>query len=119
MKSLLIVILFVALLGAAFFTRPSRDDFKRYVVAQQTKGDSNIFSSGWDRMRAESFADHASFNDRLLWVNVDSGGTTVYTGAFGHWFNRAIVKEDVNKLEQTAHSAGHTINQGLDEIKKH
>ena len=81
MKSLIILILLVALGAAAFYTRPSKTDFKNYIVAQSTASDKNIFSQGWDKIRRESFVDKVQFNDRLLWIDVQQNGQTIYTAA--------------------------------------
>jgi hypothetical protein len=117
MKSLLILILLVALGAAAFFTRPTKDDFERYVVAESTKGDTNVFSAGWDKMQSENFVNSLTFKNHLLWVDVQQNGQTVYTGAFSHWFNRATVQADLNTAKQTAGSVANTVGQGIDAIK--
>lgn len=119
MKTLLILILVVALSSAAFFTRPSRADFETFIVQQSTRGDTNFFSTGWDKMQAESFAKSVDFNDRFLWVDVQQNGTTIYTGAFSHWFNRAAVKADLDAAKQKASDAGTTLQKGLDQLKQH
>ena len=100
MKSILILILSLALASAAFFTRPTRADFKNYIVQQGTKGDGNVFAKGWDEYQAKNFADNCDFKDRFLWVDVQKDGQSVYTGAFSHWFDRAALKE---KIENAKH----------------
>jgi len=119
MKSLLIVILAVALAAAAYFTRPSKADFQNYIVQKSTSGDTNFFSAGWDKMQAESFANSVDFSDKLLWVDIQQNGTTIYTGAFGHWFNRATVKADIDNAKAKASTIGSTLQQGLDTLKQH
>jgi hypothetical protein len=119
MKSFLIVILLLALAAAAFFTRPSKDDFEKYVVAQSTAGDTNFFSAGWDKMQAEHFVNNVQFNDRYLWVDVEQNGASIYTGAFAHWFNRATVKADIDTVKQKASDVSDTVGKGLDTIKQH
>ncbi len=119
MKSLIIFVLLVALCGAAFFTRPSKADFENYVVQQSTKGDTNFFSAGWDKMQAESFVNNVQFNDRYLWVDVQQNGTTIYTGAFSHWFNRATVKADLDTVKEKAGDVSNTVQKGLEQIKQH
>ncbi len=119
MKSFIILILVVALAAAAYFTRPSKADFQNYIVQKSTSGDTNFFSAGWDKMQAQSFADSVDLSDRYLWVDIQQNGTTIYTGAFGHWFNRATVKADVDTLKSKASAVGATLQQGLDNIKQH
>jgi len=99
MKTVIIIALFLALLAAAFFTRPDQHDFKSFIVKEQTKTDTNDFKKAIDQTIAEKYADHCQFKDRLLWVDVQREGRTIYTGAFAHWFNRAEVKNDIQKME--------------------
>jgi hypothetical protein len=107
MKSFLIFILTAALLAAAFFTRPSRDDFKRYMTDSTTRGAGNVLQKGWDEHRAAQFVDGCQIKDRFLWVDVQKDGKTVYTGAFSHWFNRdqvtGQVQDKVEKVQDTIH----------------
>jgi len=119
MKSLLIIILFLALVAAAFFTRPSKDDFEKYVVAKSTVADTNFFSAGWDKMRAENFISSVQFNDRFLWMDVEQNGTSIYTGAFGHWFNRATVQADIDSVKKQASDVSDTVSKGIDAAKQH
>jgi hypothetical protein len=99
MKTAIILVLFFALLAAAFFTRPDQHDFKSFIVKQQTKSDTNDFKKAIDQQIGEKFADHCQLKDRLLWVDVQREGKTIYTGAFAHWFNRAEVKSELQKME--------------------
>ena len=99
MKTFIILVLFVALLAAAFFTRPDQHDFKSFIVKQQTRNDTNDIKKAIDQQIAEKYADHVQFKDRFLWVDVQHDGKTIYTGAFAHWFNRADVKNEIQKIE--------------------
>jgi hypothetical protein len=100
MKSALIFVLAVALGAAAFFTRPSQGDFQRFITDQSTRGDAGVLKTGWDQLKADQFVKNCTFNDRLLWVDVQQNGKTVYSGAFSHWFSRATMAQDVNIIGQ-------------------
>jgi hypothetical protein len=119
MKSFIIIVLLVALGAAAYFTRPSKEQFADYIVQQSTKGDTNVFSAGWDKMRAESFVDGIDFKDRLLWVDVQQNGQTIYTGAFSHWFNRATVQADIDSAKQKAQAVETSVSQSVATVKDH
>ena len=99
MKKFLFFVLVVGFVAAAFFTRPQdpRKSFTDFLVARMTQGDKSGLHEQWDELRAKRFADECSYVDRYLWVDVKKEGTTVYTGAFSHWFNRAEVKETVQR----------------------
>jgi len=101
MKTMIIFILVLALAAAAFFTRPSEDGFKQYILDQTTSGDSNLIKQIVDEGRAQQFLDECTFHDRLLWVDVQQNGNTIYTGAFSHWFNRGQIANTANKVERT------------------
>lgn len=100
MKTFIILVLFVALLAAAFFTRPSQSDFERYMTEQKTAGQTNLIKEGWAQFQADQYVRACTFNNRLLWMDVQRNGQTIYTGAFGHWFSRAQVASDVEQAKQ-------------------
>ena len=102
MKTAIIFLLTLALLAAAFFTRPSEADFKRYIVEKQTQGDSGILKAGWDQFQAEEFTKECTVNNHILWTDVKKDGKTVYTGAFSHWFNRGTISDDLKKIQNKA-----------------
>jgi hypothetical protein len=111
MKSAIIFVLLIALLGAAALTRPGEADFKRFIADKATQADSNILKAGWDQFQADEFLKKCTFNNRFLWTSVQQDGKTIYTGAFSHWFNRAevakrvqAVKDDAAALKEKAES---------------
>src|SRR5687767_281711 len=95
MKTFLIVLLAVALLAAACFTRPDEQNFRDHLARSRTprgQGDAQgatPFRRAMAEMEAEDFANACEFKDRLLWVDVQRDGKTIYTGAFAHWFKYA------------------------------
>lgn len=104
MKTALIVVLFVALLAAAFISRPAPADFKRFITDQTTGADTNALKVGWDQYKADQYVQHCAFSDRLLWVDVRQDGKTIYTGALGHWFSHAQAANAVKAAEQKMES---------------
>ena len=92
MKTLLILLLAVGLLAAAFFTRPSRADFDAYMKSQVQAGGSGSVKDSLrglaNNISADSYLRTATYHDRFLWVTVDHDGRTQYVGAFSHWFQR-------------------------------
>ena len=102
MKSAIIFLLLIALLAAAALTKPSEEDFKRFIVARTTQGDSNILKAGWDQYQSDEFVKKCTFNNRILWLSVQQDGKTIYTGAFSHFFNRDEVAKRVNTVKQDA-----------------
>ncbi len=88
MKVFLILILGSGLAAAAHFTRPSEASFKSVVKQQLTEEAShNFFKRLGLGLRIHGYLDDCEFKDRYLWVDVERKGKTVYTGAFGHWFD--------------------------------
>lgn len=100
MKTALILVLFVLLLLGAFISRPSQADFKRYITDQTTANDHNFLTVGWDQLQADQFVQRCTFKDRLLWTDVQKDGKTIYTGAFGHWFNHTKIANGVKAVEK-------------------
>lgn len=83
-KTLLIMILFCALVGAAALTRPSEADFREFRKQVEEKEDKSLiehlFGSGQSEM---------VYSNKILWADVKKDGKIVYIGAFSHWFDRS------------------------------
>lgn len=86
MKTGLILILSVALLAAAFLTRPGKREFVLYLLDNSAAGDKDLSSSEIER--ADRVARGVQFRDRILWVDVERDGKVIYTGAFSHFVPR-------------------------------
>ena len=99
MKTLIILLLLIALLGGAALSRPSQDDFKRFMTQQFTQSDKNPFSTAIDQVRADAFVNSCTVNNRILWSTVQRDGHTLYTGAFAHWFSRADISQEMNSIK--------------------
>lgn len=84
MKTVLILVLGLALLAAAMFTRPDKRDLVLHVLDNQFGGDW----SQHDIQQADDLVRGATFHNRILWTDVERNGKTLYTGVFGHWFGR-------------------------------
>ena|SRR5688572_1854209 len=81
MKTLLIILLTIALLAAAFFTRPDKRDFMLHALDRE----------GWTPagvQRAEHALKNVEFRNRILWTDVHHDGKVIYSGAFSHWLPR-------------------------------
>jgi len=100
MKSALIFVLLVALGAGAYMTKPTEADFKQYITDQKTHGDNGVLKATWDQYQADRFVKSCVFNNRIFWLDVQQNGTTVYSGAFNHWFNRAQISADVSGVQQ-------------------
>jgi ABC-type microcin C transport system permease subunit YejE len=105
MKSLLIIVLLFALAAAAFFTKPGKDDFQSFIVQEQTKNETNVLKKAIDEEMAKQTASHFTYKNRFLWEDVQQDGVTVYTGAFSHWFNRAQINNEMQKVEHKSQDA--------------
>jgi hypothetical protein len=95
MKTLIILILFVAILGIAYFTRPSERSFQT-VLAQEVQEHSSTASASILPARTvepDALMKEVVYKDRYLWTSIEKDGRTLYTGAFGHWFEHGKVLE--------------------------
>jgi hypothetical protein len=101
MKNFLFIMLSLSLAAVAFFTRPTEDDFKSYVSEKADRGAPAEFLG--ERPTAEEGAvDGYVFTDRILWVNVQRDGRTLYTGVFDHWFDHKAVAAKINTIERVS-----------------
>src|SRR5262245_49736718 len=85
-KSLIILVLTLALAAGAFLSRPSPSDFKPFIKQKFEQSTSNPVEKFVADMKAESFVKDCTIKDRLLWVSVQKDGKSVYTGAFNQWW---------------------------------
>jgi hypothetical protein len=99
MKTLLILILAVALAGAAFFTRPSESSFQDMVKEQADQKSGNLVSKLFSGLSTDSFIKSCTYKDHYLWTTVEKDGQTIYVGAFAHWFEKGT--DQVKKTEGT------------------
>ena len=113
MKSAIILLLLLALFGGAALSRPTQDNFKEFITTKYTQGDKGVISTGIDQFRADNFIKSCTFNNRIFWTDVQKDGKTVYTGAFSHWFSRADITKDLQKVQNAADTA----KQQVDQIK--
>ncbi|HWE96319.1 MAG TPA: hypothetical protein VG269_20315 [Tepidisphaeraceae bacterium] len=116
MKSFIILLLFVALGAAAYFTRPTKDSFRTFIEENTTKDDHNLVSQAIDKAKADYFANDCEIKDRYLWVTVQRQGKTVFTGAFAHWFSHDEVKK---QLQQNLDKAKDKAKDGMDAVEQH
>jgi hypothetical protein len=84
MKTFLIAILTLALLAAAFMTRPGRREFMLYLLDQHVSPAGSWTAADIDK--ADNTAKGVTFRNRVLWTSVEKDGKAVCTGVFGHWF---------------------------------
>ena len=107
MKSLLILLLVLALSAALFLTRPTKADFEKFVredstiVGGKPTGGPTVTDTVRDKLRtfsgtaaattkspADLYLEACTYENRVLWTNVKKDGQVVYTGFVNHWFER-------------------------------
>ena len=116
-KTFLILLLSLALVAAAFFTRPSEKDFRELVIEHVGANSSaSSIDHLFNRGRAEAFLATCEFQDRYLWVEVRRDGQTEFTGAFAHWFNRAALAEAVRKNKEAVAKVKPTVERAVSEV---
>lgn len=81
MKTFLILVLSSALTLAAFMTRPGRREFVLYMADREGGARSSL-------ERAVGMSKGLTFNNRVLWTDVEKDGKVLYTGAFSNFFAR-------------------------------
>jgi hypothetical protein len=96
MKNFLIIVLALGLAGAAFLTRPGREDFERFVrkqytAAQDRGGNGTLAIRSEVDVRKE--LDGVEVKDFYLWTVVKRDGKTLYTGVFDHWIDNQKIRE--------------------------
>lgn len=106
MKSALIFLLLIVCLGGAALSKPSEDDFKRFVTTRSAQKDTNFLQAGVDQVKADLFVQNCTFVNRIFWVNVQQNGQTIYTGAFAHFFNRSQIANVTDTIKTDLKQVG-------------
>ena len=102
MKNFLIIVLAVGLAGAAFLTRPDREEFERYLAEREKISTENVAVAIFKKQssdrakRVDVDADDIEFKDFYLWTVVrQKDGKTLYTGVFDRWIDNELVKQSL------------------------
>jgi hypothetical protein len=93
MKTVIILVLLAVIAGLAHFTRPSEQSFQGMLARElQDRGQtaSTTLPAPTD---IDSLMKDVTYKDRFLWADIQQNGKTVYTGAFGHWFEWGKITE--------------------------
>jgi hypothetical protein len=84
-KTLLIVILVIALGVITALTRPSPDDFKAYLKSSSGNS-SSLVANVMSDFEANQYVNSCVFHNRIFWEDVYSNGQRVYVGVAEHYF---------------------------------
>ncbi|CAN5700158.1 hypothetical protein BH09PLA1_BH09PLA1_35590 [soil metagenome] len=85
-KSLIILVLLLALCAGAFLSRPKPAEFKPFLKQKMEQDAKSLPGKVWADFQVDRYVESCTITDRLLWVTVEKDGKRVYTGAFNHWF---------------------------------
>lgn len=95
MKNFLIIILATGLAGAAFLTRPDREEFERYLRQRQGTKPNNPIEAIFAKDDVRETLDHVEFKDFYLWTVITKDGKTLYTGVFDRWVDNEKVRQSL------------------------
>jgi hypothetical protein len=91
-KSLIILVLLVIVLGGSALSRPGEEDFKswyREQAAAEAGDKAGFFDKLAQEAKVSDYLGHTTYHNRIFWADVEHEGQTAYTGAFSHWFRRS------------------------------
>jgi hypothetical protein len=88
MKTVIILVLLVALGAGAALSRPSEASFQEMYKAKADSQSKGLVEKVFESSKTDSYLKHCTYKNRIFWADVEHDGQTVYTGAFSHWFAR-------------------------------
>ena len=88
MKTILILVLLVALVGGAGLSRPSETSFKDYYTAnvQNQNGGGGGLGDWLGKLKADSDFKDLKYRNYLVCATVEKEGKVAYWGLFSRWF---------------------------------
>ena len=86
-KSAIIFVLLILLVGGAFVSRPTKQSFETYVREQMKLNNSNLIARMLSDWQIDGYLNSVEFKDRYLWVEVAQNGKTQFVGAFSKFFS--------------------------------
>jgi len=86
MKTLLILFLFGAFMGATSVSRPNEASFRQMARTELQSSASGFWQKLTVDSKINNFFDDSSFRDRVLWTQVDHEAGATFVGVLGHWF---------------------------------
>ena len=89
MKTLLILVLVIALGAGAFMSKPTQADFQTFIRQQQGQTGGLSLKGILKDFEFDSYVKTLVFHDRVFWVTVEKDGQKLYVGAFTHWFKQS------------------------------
>lgn len=86
MRNTIIVLLLLALLGAAFTSCPTEASFREQVKRHLESTSANFADQLLVEARADFYMRTVKYENDYLWSTIRKDGKTVHVGAFGKWF---------------------------------
>ena len=90
MKTLLILVLVLALAAGAFLSKPSQDNFTAFMKTQiqpaQAQSLTGLGKEILGGILTKANEQQIVYHDHVLWASEDQNGQALYYGAFNHWW---------------------------------
>jgi hypothetical protein len=98
MRTLIILVLAVLLVGGAFLSKPTKQSFKKLVKEHyQAQADSAADKLLLDA-RMDAYMKGIEYHDKYLFATIERDGKRISTGAFAKWFGELEGIDDVSLL---------------------
>ena len=91
-KTIVIVVLLLALVLGMALTRPSEQEFRSWFTQVASKQEGNLVQQLVRQATISAYLDQCTYHNRFLWADVSRDGETLYTGVFGHWVVRKAAR---------------------------
>lgn len=88
-KTAIIFILLVLLLGGAFLSRPSKQSFEAYAREQLKLNNPSFIAKMISDWQLDGYLNSIEFKDRFFWVEIRQNNQIQFIGAFSKFFSVA------------------------------
>ena len=88
MRTLIILVLALLLVGGAFLSKPTKQSFRRLVKDHYQSQSDSVADKLLLDARVDAYMKTIDYRDKYLFATIERDGKRIATGAFAKWFGK-------------------------------
>ncbi len=86
MRTLIILILILVVVGGAFLSCPTKQSYKKLVRQHYRAQSDSALDDVLLERRVDAYMDSVDYKNHYLWATMEKDGKRISTGVFSKWF---------------------------------